>query len=261
METTMEDTLLDFSGFTEGDIELTNPMKLTAKLDYKRLTLLAGENDSGKSLTNKLIWASTFFFNMKLIQHVTGLTEDKSDEEVFKYILDNTFDDQKFNGSIVYSTREDLLKVAFYKIRFNLVNGEVTDLFVDFPIDAQPMGSIIYLSKEARDFSNIEKYLKIKKMIGVDEIDTWESLEKLGEFNKLYDIISIESLLVKFQDVKPLLKLISQSGGDELLGDDLVDIEFDKNKSELYYTTSTNEKKRLSTLGAGTQSIIFILQH
>ena len=256
----MEDAIAEFTGFTEGDLNLTSPIPFQAKVEMRKLTIVTGMNDTGKSLYNKLMWATTFFFNLKIVEYVTGLKEEKTDIEIFQYVLDNTFVDQDFNGSIQFSARDEVLKVAFYTVRYSLENGKITDLYIDFPEKTSPMGSIIYLSKEARDFSNIEKYLKIKKMIGVDTIDSWGSLEKLGEFNKLYDIIAIESLLEKLKDINPVLKMIKSMGGDELLGDvDLAGIEYNKDASEMFYVTSKEEKRRLSTLGAGTQSVILML--
>ena len=260
-EKTMEDEIIEFNGFSEAKIEITAPMKLSAKMEMKNLTIVCGTNNTGKSLTNKLLWASTFFLNLKLIAHVAKIKDEKTDIEMFQFILDNTFTEQNLNGEVQYSARETLLKVSFYTVRFEIDNGKLTHLVVDFPKDAKPMGDVIYLSKEARDFTAIESYLKVKKLLGVTEVATWDDLEKLGEYNKIYDIISIESLLPKFNEAKPLLAMIKQMGGsDELLGgEDLVDIEFNKEKSELHYITGTNEKKRLSTMGAGTQSIILML--
>lgn len=262
MQETMEDMIGDFAGFTEAKYDLKTPTLFSAKMEMKKLTLVSGANSAGKSLSNKLLWVSTFFFNMKLVEHVTGITDEKSDTEILQYILDNTFVDQDFNGKIQYTTREQLLKVSFYKIEYSLIHGKVVDLIIDFPKDAKPMGDVTYLSKDARDFGNIEKYLKIKKMIGIDEITSWDDIEKLGEFHKIYDIFAIEGLLAKFNDINPILKMMKSLNSDllsEMGIGDLVGIEFNKEKSELYYITESNEKKRLSTLGIGTQSMLLMM--
>jgi len=260
MEKIMEDKILDFNGFTEGYLSLTSPFPFKAKVEMKQFTIMTGMNNTGKSFYNKIMWATTFFFNLKIIEKSLNFKEEKSDIEMFQYILDNTFMEQNFNGEFQFSARDELLNVAFSTVRYTLENGKLTDLYFDFPKETKPMGSVIYLSKEARDFGNIENYLKIKKMLGVDEIDSWNNLEKLGEFNKLYDIIAIENLLEKLKNINPMLEMIKSLDDDELLGEtDLVGIEYNKDTSEIFYITSKEEKKRLGALGAGTQSIILML--
>jgi len=258
---TFDEEIGEFSGFSEADYNLTKPMNLTAKMEMRALNLISGENNVGKSLTNKLLWASTFFMNLKIIQKFNSLPdEEMSDEEILETILNNTFDDQTFEGNITYSSRDEIVKVAFYKLEYRLENGKVYDLVIDFPNKAKPMGPIIYLSKEARDFSNIEKYLKIKKLLNLQEIESWNSITALSDYFKIYDILAIESLLQKFNDAKNLINFINQMpGGNELLDDELVDIKMDHEKSELYYIDKNKNQKRLSTLGAGTQSIILML--
>ena len=259
-EINMEDEIIEFSGFTESDIKLTDPFPIEAKMKAKALTIVSGTNNVGKSLTNKLIWLSTTFINMKITQACEQVTENKSDIEMLQFLLDNTFDAPDFNGEVLFTTREQLLNVAFFSIGYSLVDGKIMDLKIDFPDDAKPMGAIIYLSKDARDFSNIEKYLKLKKLLQISDLDSWENLEKLGDMYKIYDIISIENLLNKIDNINPVLKMLKQSNTEDLLGGmDLVSIEYDKNKSELYYVSSNNTKKRLSTVGLGTQSILTML--
>jgi len=258
---TFDEEIGEFSGFSEADYNLTEPMKLIAKMEMKALNVICGENNVGKSLTNKLLWASTFFMNLKITQSFNSLPKEQmSDEEILELILNNTFDDQSFEGTINYSSRDEIVKVAFYKLEYRLENGKVCDLVIDFPNKAKPMGPIIYLSKEARDFSNIEKYLKIKKLLNIHEIESWDSITALSDFFKIYDILAIESLLQKFDNASEFITLINQMpGGNELLDDDLVDIKLDHENSELYYIDKNKNQKRLSTLGAGTQSIILML--
>lgn len=260
MEKKLNDCTKVFNGFTHSKINITAPLPLKTDMNYRDLTLIAGHNNTSKSFMNKLVWASTFFFNLKIIESLTNVKEDKTDLEKFQFILDNTFVYNNLDGELEFVLRDKLLNVAFFKFAFNIENGKVTNLIIDFSKDSTPMGSVIYLSKEARDFNNIERYLKIKKMLQLEDITSFSDLEKLGEFHKVHDIIAIESLLLKLKNINPILTTLKQFGTEKLLdGVDLTTIEYNKEKSELYYITSKEEKRRLSTLGTGTQSIILML--
>lgn len=262
MEKTFEDAIKQFSGFTHTKINMIKPMPMNTGLEYNRLTLMTGLNGTGKTLLNKLMWASYTFFNMKLVEKVTGIKDtEKSDTEVFQYIMDNTFDDQDFEGEFEYAMRDELLKVAFYSFKFEINDGKVSNLDFSWPDDAMYGGSATYLSKEARDFGFVERYLKMKKMMGIENLTGWADLEKLGEWFKLYDIFAVEQNLPKFEKAGEMLKMITaMGGGKELMGGmDLVDIKVDKEAGRLYYINSKNEQKGLTTLGAGEQSIVMML--
>jgi hypothetical protein len=264
METTFDEQISKFSGFTDINAAITAPFPFDTKMEMRSLTLIAGMNNTGKSFINKLIWASATFFNTKLVEHTTGIKEEtKTDEELLQFILDNTFTGNDITGAIELNARDEILKVAHYNIRFEMKDGKVTWVKFAWPKDAQPMGAITYLSKEARDFSNIERYLKTKKMMGVTELATWDDIEKLCDMWKLYDVFAIEMLLAKFEDANKYLTMLRQMAGansDELLGGmDLKTIKYDKEAMTIEYENDKGEIKPLSTMGLGSQSIVSML--
>ena len=266
---TMNDKISQFSGFTETKLTLTSPVQFDTKLEYKRLTLMTGMNNTGKSFLNKLMWASATFFNMKLIEKVIGIKDsEKSDEEIFQYILDNTFDGNNINGAVEFNARDEILKVAYYNIRFEMKDGKIDWLKFSWPEDAQPMGAITYLSKDARDFTNIERYLKTKKLLGITEIDNWESIEKICEMYKLYDVFAIEQLLIKFESANKYLTALQalaginggSAGADELMsGMDIKSINYDKENMKVEYQNSKGQTMPISSMGLGSQSILTML--
>lgn len=264
MEKTMEDQIKQFSGFTEGKFAITAPMKFDTDLQYNRLTLMTGMNNTGKTFLNKLLWASATFFNMKIVEKVTGIKDtEKSDEEVFQFILDNTFAGNNINGSIEYRARDEVLGVAYYSIRFEMENGKLTWLKFDFPEDAQPMGAITYLSKDVRDFTNIERYLKTKKMLGVTELTNWDDIEKVCGMYKLYDVFAIEQLLIKLEEANQYIAMIRAMAGntaDELMGEmDIKSVKYDKDNMTVTYVNSKDEERPLSSMGLGSQSMLTML--
>lgn len=264
METTFEDTIKQFSGFTQAKLAITAPLGLDTDMEFKRLTLICGMNDTGKSFLTKLNWATATFFNMKIVEKVTGISDpDKSDEEVFQFILDNTFSDNNITGAADFNSRDEILKVAYYNIRFEMKDGKLTWLKFSFPEDAQPMGAITYLSKEAREFANIERYLKTKKMLGIDAPSSWKDLEALTEWYKLYDVFAIEGLIPKFEKANIMLDMVRKMGSGDMISEIGVEkVEFDKEAGKLWYYKPNDERKTkraISSLGAGSQSMLLMI--
>ena len=260
MTETYEDRIRQFAGFTHAHINLTVPVNMNADLDFKQLNLIVGKNGAGKSLINKLNWVAVTFFNSKIVEKVHNLTESKTDVELLQFLMDNTFDQQDFTGELKFYVREELLKVIFYTFKFKIDGGKVSDISFDFPPDVLPSNGATYLSTFVRDFSNIELYLKTKNMLGIDKLTDWTDIEKLCQMFKLYDILAIEQVIPKIENAGKMLSQFKEAKSMGLLDDfDLVDMEVDRKKGELYYYGKDKVRTRLSTLGAGDQSIIMMI--
>ena len=259
--TTFDEKIRSFNGFTHIKVNMTKPLTMDTNLEFQRLNLIVGMNGAGKSLMNKLVWASATFLSSKIAEKVYNIKDTKDDVDAFQFIMDNTFDEQDFNGTFEFHLRDELLNVSFYCIKFEMVDGKVEDLRWSFPDDVIASGAVTYLSTFVRDFSNIERYLKTKNMMQVDTIHNWDDIEKLCGMFKIYDILALESIIPKFENASALLKSIKDKGVTAELMDnfDLVDLEVDRKKGEIYYYNVKNDKIRVSTLGAGDQSIIMML--
>lgn len=258
---TLDEKISRFSGFSEIKCNITKPIHMSSlDMKFKPLTLITGLNNSGKSFLNKLMWASTTFFNMKLVEKVTGLKDTaKSDIEIFQFILDKTFIDNDIEGTIEYRSRDELLNVAFYSLLFTMENGKLTNLDFSWPDDAQPMGQITYLSKDARDFNFIDRYTKTKKILGITTIESWDNIEKLAEWFRLYDIFAIETTIPKFKMVKSILDTASKVSKELVDEIGIKDIEFDDSDGSLNYYDENNNKRNIRSLGAGSQSILMMI--
>jgi hypothetical protein len=259
--TTFDDKIRTFNGFTHVKVKMDTPITMDTALEFKSLNLICGMNGAGKSLMNKLTWVAGIFLAGKIAEKVHNISDTKDTKESFQFILNKTFDNQDFNGEFEYHLRDELLSVSFYNVKFQVENGKVTELSWSFPDDVAPCGSVTYLSTYVRDFSNIERYLKIKNMMNIESIRSWDDIEKLCDMFKIYDVLALESIIPKFENAGALLKSIKDTGISAGLMDDfdLVDLEVDKKKGEIYYHNNKNDKIRISTLGAGDQSIIMML--
>jgi len=258
---TFEDKVDTFSGFTEANIDITEPMKFNATMEMRNLTLMAGMNDTGKSLYNKLTWCATFFFNIKLTEAFNNIAEEMPSKELMQFILDKSFVEANFNGTIEFNYRDPLLKVKFYGISLKMVDGKVAELEWELSKNTEPMGQVTYLSTDVRDFANIQKYVKIKKMMGIDDINSFDQIEQLSEFYKIYDVFAIEFLLQKLENVNPMLKQMqSMTSSNDLIKDfGITSLEYDKEAAELSYIDDKGIKRNITTLGQGAQSILIMI--
>lgn len=258
---TFEDKVDTFSGFTEANIDITEPMAFKAKMEMKSLTLMAGMNDTGKSLYNKLTWCATFFFNLKLAEAFNDIPEEMPPKQLMQFILDKSFVEANFNGTIEFNYRDPLLKVKFYGISMKLVDGKIDDIEWELSKNTQPMGEVTYLSTDVRNFSNIQKYVKIKKMLGIEELVSFDQIAQLSEFYKIYDVLAIEFLLVKLENVNPMLeKIQSIDSSNNLIKEfGIVSLDYNKAEAELSYFDDKNTKRNITTLGQGAQSILIMI--
>ena len=261
MEKTFEYTIRQFAGFTHVRMNLTQPLQLTdIDLEFRKLNLIVGKNGVGKSLMNKLNWVAVTFLSSKITEKIYNIQDSKPDTKLLQFMMDNTFDDQNFHGTLEFYMRDELLKVSYYTLKFELDYGEVISLTCDFPPDVVPSAGATYLSTFVRDFSNIERYLKTKNLLGIGNLTSWEDIEKLCQMFKIYDILALEGIIPKFENAGETLTKLKEMGTMGLMDDfDLVDLEVDRQKGEIYYYDKGNTKHRVSALGAGEQSIIMML--
>ncbi len=261
MEKTFEDTIRQFAGFTHVRLNMTQPLQMTdMDLEFKKLNLIVGKNGAGKSLLNKLNWVAVTFLNSKITEKIYNVKESKPDIELLQFMMDHTFDDQNFHGTLEFYMRDELLKVSYYSLKFEIDQGKVISVFFEFPPDVVPSAGATYISTFVRDFSNIERYLKMKNMLGIGNLTSWEDIEKLCQMFKIYDILALEGIIPKFESAGETLTKLKEMGTMGLMDEfDLVDLEVDRQKGEIYYYDKENTKHRVSALGAGEQSIIMML--
>lgn len=259
MTQTFEEKIRTFNGFTHIKMNMVKPISLNADMEMKSFNILVGANNAGKSLCNKINWATTLFFTSKIIAHLNKFNDPKTDEENLQFIFDKTFDGQFFEGEFEFYVRDELLKAPFYCVKYKLENGKIKDIVTDYPDDTLPAGCPIYLSTYSRNFENIERYLKTKKLLGIDDINGWDKMEKLTEWFKLYDISAFESFFIKFKKVEEISSILDSIKHIMANPISFKSIEVDAEECKIYCIDENNNKKRMSTLGAGEQSVIIMM--
>jgi len=247
-----------FTGFDKIKTNLTKPFNFKTDVDFNKLTILCGTNGVGKSFVNKLLWANSFYFNIMMMENFYGVkfNDKRSNEENLEFILNSTFDEQEFEGTVKLYSSDDITNVPHYYLEYTLVNGKVQDLDFDFPSKAQPSSPPVYLSKTTRDFDFLERYIKTKKMLGITNIETNEDLDKLVEWFKLYDIFGADQMIVKFSLIGDFVKKWKEINPDLVQELDVVNLFV---KDDKIYAEKTNgDIVRGTTLGAGVQAMLIM---
>lgn len=253
------DNLDQFQGFDSLTLDITDPLKFSGTLAYNNLSLICGANGAGKSFSNKLTWVNNFFFNALLVakKEEIELMPGSNQSEILQWMLDATFIDQHFIGSVSMEATDKITDVPHYFLEYSLLDGKVLDLKIDYPTKAVPMGPIIYLSKEVRSFSSIENYLRTREMVGGSQISSLEDMGRLVEFFPLFDIVGHESLLLKFEKMPELLKIVNSVDSSLLDGLDIKSIYIEDKK--ILYTDSKGISRRTVSLSSGHQAILIML--
>jgi hypothetical protein len=273
----MEKNVVYFSPFNSFEIKSKSPFKTEGKLNFEKLTLIAGENGTGKSFTMKLQWVANFYFsymitnkNYKLILDRLGIknenikTEQIDEKEFLKFCFETTFDDfNEFDIELKFIKREKYLEYFEYGMTFKLKNGEIEDFHLIIPDNLLPGGPVCYLSNSIRNFNRFEQYLMTKKMLGIQEVNSYEDFKKLTDFFKLYELITIEYVLNNLKNATTLEK--SEQGQKLLFYMSEIfekyqdyNIIVDEDKCKIYFQKN-NIKKPLSSLSAGEQSLLTMM--
>jgi hypothetical protein len=208
----IEKLFVDFKGVMEG-LELAS---------QKDLTIFVGQNGSGKSLVLIFTWLMGTIVNI-FLQSGKSMTEY---EKILQFFFDNSFDKNDFTGKMGAGFEN-------IEISFEMDNGKVKNLdinILDPSIEILPSGMPVFMSKTTRLFDDLHKYLKMKKLLNIGDIELSNDteLKKLCEMYKIYDILFIERMIKMFKD--PNFKLNPKSIGSfkETLKKEIINVTYDE---------------------------------
>ena len=229
---------------------ITKPVNMEAlDVSFNQLTVLVGQNGSGKSLAMIIVYclgyiSSAIVINKTLFKSVLI--------ELSQFVFDHCFNDQNFDGVISgYFASGTHISITFK-------DGKVIDFDHYVPDDVTIPTPVVYMSSNLRTFNSVKSYLTVRKVIADAKNTAGEllTLEMLKTY-KLYDVTYMEKfiascpILVK-PDIAETLKR------DYDFKDTLLEIKLDVDKSDFYYTCreKPDERKYLTTLSNGEQALL-----
>lgn len=227
-------------------VKLTSPIETNIdNLDLNSLTMMAGSNGSGKTMINKIVYFSSLCTLIDLAEkHQEGLGELDFGLQTFtervQFIFNNVFTDPvELSGDITAHFENGTFSC-------NIFLGKVSKIVTDYDEDVTSGTYPKYMSTNTRLFTAVESILLMDKTLPGT---------KILDHCKLYDLFHCHVLRNFALNVKNLpedLITTFKEGYDF----DIVSLTYDEEKCLFYYNDSTGKTRKVSSLGAGHQSII-----
>lgn len=231
-------------------MKTTAPLKMDAlDLSFNDLTLLVGANGTGKSLAMITVFCLS---NITSSAIIAKGADNKTLKEVAQYVFNTSFTDQNFDGVVAGKYQSgSSIEIVFSQ-------GIVVDISVYIPDDVTEPTQIVYMSSGMRTFEAISSFLKMRKVVmnAMNIAGEPLILEMIKNY-KLYDVLYIEKLLLSLPLHVPAGMRVELKKSFDFK-DDLIEVAFDVDKSDLYYTCGNKPgvKTYLTTLSKGEQSIL-----
>lgn len=244
------------------NIKLEDNMDFAEPLDiHGPLTILVGQNGSGKTLTMQLIWAMSYATNNFLVARDVGpaLTDNPDYDMLMpQFIFDNALENNNFTGK----TSLEFKCGTFAK--FELNKGEVINFEVIADKDITPQNTPKFMSKDIRTISSINMYLAMRYMVGIlGTMTRREDIIKMLTSYKLFDILYIERIVMMLlggpYEIPNNIKMPLVSFDDKVFPqmEEIILETFNGDKPPvLMYKHDGGKVSPIAQLGAGHQSII-----
>ena len=223
------------------------------KMTMNKLTLLTGQNASGKSVIMKFIWFLTTSVNNALVaQKELGLKNFDDLIPSMQALLDGTFINNDLTGNI-YALLE-------CKSDINVVfeNGKIKSIVINCPPDVTYGAQPIYMSAQTRLLNSFDMYLTVKKYMKLGKMtDPGFDLEELLKTYRIYDIFFFEKMLGYYEKGYKLKADLVKTLKDTYdFKEEVSEIFLNQATNSLYYRNSSGVEKHVSCLSAGEQSLV-----
>lgn len=234
-------------GIKRISMNLTQPMKIEFQdIDYNKLTLMTGMNNTGKSFINKNVWAMSVIANLSI--PLKGVPT----AELAEFVYNGTIGDNNMTGMVwAFFDNGANVKIAF-------IEGKVLNISTG-GIDGDEVPSMpTYMSAQFRSFTALNIYVAERSLIKQENpgITSEQLISKLlGNF-KLYDIMYIESLISKMP--KKIEGKIKETLENQFnMKEDMAEINVDD--QGFYYLTNSGDRRSMSYTGSGYQALLNML--
>lgn len=235
-------------------MEMESPTKFNFKdIEFNKLSIFVGTNASGKSFIMKMLYfMSQFALTLYVLEDLKKLNPGKistSAEDIGKDFLKNVFENPEELKGVV--------KVDWDKssLTINFNNGELSEIIITGFQEYQNIPPIRYMSTNIRLFSDIKRYLQLRK-INSDSTEAIPNIiEHMLKYYKLFDVEDVERLIkVCSEDYT-----IPQSFYDTIGKDDNnppISLKIDLSVDDFIVTFKDGTKRNASALSNGYQAML-----
>lgn len=221
-------------------------------IDINKINIYVGQNGTGKTILLKLAWFGTYITSNKILEERGFLPQNSIQEDFVNHTISKVFDEVDFNGKMVFTFENNLTTTLIFE------KGICIDITFSNLTKENRVTNILFMSKELRLFTELVRYLKLRKRVnGTERIMSPDAFEEILNDYKIYDALVVEQLLqnlpLEFSEEvsKTLVDVYNFKSSPTKL---LIDLE----TCSFLLEYSDNTIENVLKLGAGHQSILNI---
>ena len=219
-------------------------------IDFNKINIYVGQNGTGKTVLLKLAWLGTYITSNKILEERGFLPQNSIQEDFVNHTISKVFDEVDFNGKMVFTFENNLTTTLIFE------KGICIDITFSNLTKENKVTNILFMSKELRLFTELVRYLKLRKRVnGTERIMSPDAFEEILDDYKIYDALAVEHLLqnLPLEFSEEVSKVLVEN------------YDFKKNPTRLEVNLETcsflleysdNTTENVLKLGAGHQSIL-----
>ena len=219
-------------------------------IDFNKINIYVGQNGTGKTVLLKLAWFGTYITSNKILEERGFLPQNSIQEDFVNHTISKVFEDVDFNGKMVFNFENNLTTTLIFE------KGICIDITYSNLTKENKVTNILFMSKELRLFTELVRYLKLRKRVnGTERIMSPDAFEEILNDYKIYDALAVEHLLqnLPLEFSEEVSKVLVENY-DFKKNPTRLEVDLETCNFLLEYSDNTTEN--VLKLGAGHQSIL-----
>ena len=219
-------------------------------IDFNKINIYIGQNGTGKTVLLKLAWFGTYITSNKILEERGFLPQNSIQEDFVNHTISKVFEEVDFNGKMVFNFENNLTTTVIFE------KGICIDITFSNLTKENKVTNILFMSKELRLFTELVRYLKLRKRVnGTERIMSPAAFEEILNDYKIYDALAVEHLLQNLPlEFSEMISKVLVENYDFKKNPTRLEVNLETCSFLLEYSDNTIEN--VLKLGAGHQSIL-----
>ena len=219
-------------------------------IDFNKINIYVGQNGTGKTVLLKLAWLGTYITSNKILEERGFLPQNSIQEDFVNHTISKVFEEVDFNGKMVFNFENNLTTTLIFE------KGICIDITFSNLTKENKVTNILFMSKELRLFTELVRYLKLRKRVnGTERIMSPAAFEEILNDYKIYDALAVEHLLQNLPlEFSEMISKVLVENYDFKKNPTRLEVNLETCSFLLEYSDNTIEN--VLKLGAGHQSIL-----
>lgn len=219
-------------------------------IDFNKINIYVGQNGTGKTVLLKLAWFGTYITSNKILEERGFLPQNSIQEDFVNHTISKVFEEVDFNGKMVFNFENNLTTTVIFE------KGICIDITFSNLTKENKVTNILFMSKELRLFTELVRYLKLRKRVnGTERIMSPAAFEEILNDYKIYDALAVEHLLQNLPlEFSEIISKVLVENYDFKKNPTRLQVDLETCSFLLEYSDNTIEN--VLRLGAGHQSIL-----